>query len=366
MDIKNLAQSALIVAAGVLTFNVSAQNAVSPAPSIAPLKVAYVYVSPLADTGWTAQHEAGRKQLQANLGAAVKTQYVDKVAEGADAERVIRDLATQGAQLIFTTSFGYMDPTLKVAKEFPKTTFVHVSGYKTAANVATVNARFYEGRYVAGWLAGKHSKSGVAGYVAAFPIPEVLQGVNAFTLGMQAAKPGAQVKLVWTNSWHDPSRETEAANTLIAQGADVLTHHTDSNAVPLAAQAKNVGVLSYNSNMMQSAPTAQLAAVTHHWGAYETQAAKQVIAGTWKTSQVWGGAKEGMISLEGYGKLVPAAQQTQAQSMLKQIAAGTLHPFSGKLTDNTGKLRQASGSMNDAALNDMNWLVAGVVGSLPK
>ena len=346
--------------------SVAPQFVAAQAKTAKPLDVAFVYVSPVSDTGWTAQHDAGRKQLQANLGTAVTTSFVDKVAEGADAERVIRDLAVQGKQLIFTTSFCFMDPTLKVAKEFPKTTFVHVSGYKTAPNVANVNARFYESRYVAGWLAGKYSKSGTAGYVAAFPIPEVLQGVNAFTLGMQSANPKAQVKLVWTNSWFDPGRETEAANTLIAQGADVLTHHTDSNAVPLAAEAKKIKVLSYHSDMQSSAPNAQLAATTHQWGVYYTQTAKQVIAGTWKTGSLWGGAKEGMIRVEGFGKAVSKADQAAVLSKLKAIADGKLHPFTGKITDNAGKVHQDKGVMSDAALSDMNYLVARVVGSVPK
>ena len=360
MDIKHL----LALASACAFFMHPAARAQTQ--SARPLDVGFVYVSPISDAGWTAQHDAGRKALQAALGGGVKTRFVDKVAEGADAERVIRDLAATGSQLIFTTSFGFMEPTLKVAKEFPNVKFVHVSGYKTASNVANVNARFYEGRYVAGWLAGKNSRSGVAGYVAAFPIPEVLQGINAFTLGMQAANPKAQVKVIWTNAWFDPSRETEVANTLIAQGADVLTHHTDSNAVALAAEAKKVRVVSYNSDMSASAPKAQLVAVTHHWGAYYSAAAKQVIAGQWKTSSVWGGAKEGMIQLDGFGKDLPKAQQAQAAAKLKAIASGTLHPFSGKITSNAGKVILEKGTMSDAQLNEMNYLVQGVQGAIPK
>lgn len=360
MDIKHL----LALASACAFFINPTSSAIAQATR--PLDVGFVYVSPVSDAGWTAQHDAGRKQLQTSLKEGVKTRFVDKVAEGADAERVIRDLAATGSKLIFTTSFGFMEPTLKVAKEFPEVKFVHVSGYKTAPNVANVNARFYEGRYVAGWLAGKKSQSGVAGYVAAFPIPEVLQGINAFTLGMQAANPKAQVKVIWTASWFDPARETEVANTLIAQGADVLTHHTDSNAVALAAEAKKVRVVSYNSNMASSAPKAQLVAVTHHWGDYYTAAAQQVIAGQWKTSSVWGGAKEGMIKLDGFGKDITAAQQQEALAKLKAIANGKLHPFSGKIVSNTGKVVSEKGTMSDAQLNEMNYLVQGVQGSIPK
>ncbi|HQR78298.1 MAG TPA: BMP family ABC transporter substrate-binding protein, partial [Burkholderiaceae bacterium] len=205
-------------------------------PAAAPLKVGFVYVSPVGDAGWTSQHNAGRLEMEKALGDKVKTSFVEKVPEGADAERVIRDLAQQGNTLIFTTSFGFMNPTIKVAEEFPNTKFEHATGYKTAPNVNTYNARFYEGRYLAGMVAGKMSKTGTLGYVAAFPIPEVLQGINAFTLGARAVNPKAQVRVVWVNSWYDPGKERDAANTLMGQGADVVTHHTDSTATVAVAE----------------------------------------------------------------------------------------------------------------------------------
>ncbi len=335
-----------------------------------PLDVGFVYVSPVTEAGWTFQHDQGRKAMEKALGAQVKTRFVDKVAEGADAERVIRDLAATGSKLIFTTSFGFMEPTLKVAKEFPNTQFVHVSGYKTAPNVANVNARFYEGRYLAGYLAGKSSKSGVAGYVAAFPIPEVLQGINAFALGMREANPKAQVKVIWTTSWFDPAREADASKTLIAQGADVLTHHTDSGAVAIAAEGagegKNIQFIAYHSDMKALAPKSQLAAVTHHWDAYYTKAVQQVLAGTWKTSSEWNGMSKGMVKLESIAAAVPKEVRAAIASREKSILLGKKTVFAGTLKDNTGKVQHTGGAMSDTQINAMNYLLEGVVGSLPK
>jgi basic membrane protein A and related proteins len=364
MDIKHLLS--LACACVFFTNPCAAQSATKPK---APLDVAFVYVSPLTNTGWTFQHDQGRKQMAATLKGAVKTKYVDNVAEGADSERVIRDLAATGSQLIVTTSFGYMEPTLKVAKEFPNTQFIHVSGYKNAANLATVNGRFYEGRYLAGYLAGKSSASGVAGYVAAFPIPEVLQGINAFTLGMRQANAQAQVKVIWTASWFDPARESDAAKALIAQGADVLTHHTGSGAVALAAEAatdKGVRLIAYPSDMRSIAPKAQLAAITHHWGDYYTQAAKQVMTGKWHSSSEWNGMNKGMVKLQSIAANVPKDVKAKLAALEKGIVSGKQSVFAGTLTDNTGKLQQASGTMTDAGLNSMNYLLEGVVGSLPK
>ena len=264
------------------------------APKAAPLKVGFVFVSPIGDAGWTSQHNLGRLAMEKAFGDRVQTSFVEKVPEGADAERVIRDLAQQGNVLIFTTSFGFMNPTIKVAEEFPQTRFEHATGYKTAANVNTYNARFYEGRYLAGVVAGRMSKSGTLGYVAAFPIPEVLQGINAFTLGARSVNPKVQVRVVWVNSWYDPGKERDAATTLIGQGADVVTHHTDSTATVAAAEEKGKMAIAYHSDMRKFGPNAQLAAVTHHWGDYYTARAKAVMDGTWsvkpaKGSSSWKG-----------------------------------------------------------------------------
>lgn len=342
--------------------------AVSPTASAAdpaPLGVGFVYVSPIGDAGWTMQHDIGRKEMEKALGAKVKSKYVENVPEGADSERVIRDLAQQGNKLIFTTSFGYMNPTIKVAKQFPNVKFVHVTGYKTAPNVASANARFYEGRYLAGILAGKMSKSNVAGYVAAFPIPEVLQGINAFTRGMRSVNPKAEVKVIWVNSWFDPGKERDAAMTLLGQGADVVTHHTDSTAVVQAAEEKGKYAIAYHSDMSKYGPKAHIGAVTHHWGQYYTKAAQQVIDGTWKSTAVWGGIKDGMVKLEGISAAVPADVKQLIAAKQKDIVAGTLSPFEGPIKDNQGKVRHEKGPMGDDGLNKMEYYVEGVVGKLP-
>ncbi len=340
--------------------------ALSPAASAAdPLNVGFVYVSPIGEAGWTTQHDMGRKEMEKNLGSKVKSKVVENVPEGADAERVIRDLAQQGNKLIFTTSFGYMNPTLKVAKQFPDVKFVHLTGYKTAKNVATVNARFYEARYLAGVLAGKMTKSNVAGYVAAFPIPEVLQGINAFTRGMRSVNPKAEVKVIWVNSWFDPGKERDAAITLMGQGADVVTHHTDSTAIVQAAEERGKFAVAYHSDMKKFGPKAQIGAVTHHWGKYYTQAAQDVIDGKWKSTSVWGGIKDGMVKLEGIGSAVPADVKQLVAAKEKEIVAGTLTPFAGPVKDNEGKVRLEKGPMSDDALNKMDYYVEGVAGKLP-
>jgi len=358
---RSFASCAWILCAATLT------AVASGAASAAPLQIGFVYVSPIGDAGWSYQHELGRRELQATLGDKVKTSYVEKVGEGADAERVIRQFAANGAKLIFTTSFGYMNPTIKVAKRFPKVVFEHATGYKRAKNVGTYLARFYEGRYLAGIIAGKMTKSDQIGYVAAFPIPEVVRGINAFTRGIRSVNPKAEVKVVWTSSWYDPGKEREAAETLIAQGADVLTHHTDSTAVIQTAEDRHVYVIAYHSDMSKFGPHAQLTAVTHHWGEFYTRVARQVLAGSWKSTSVWGGIKEGMIRLAPLSDAVPKDVAALVRAKQQGIAAGTLHPFQGPLKDQQGKLRVAAGStLSDKQMLGMNWYVEGVVGKLPK
>ena len=331
-----------------------------------PLKIGFVYVSPIGDAGWTFQHDTGRKEMEKALGGKVTTKYIESVPEGADAERVIRDLAQSGHNLIFTTSFGYMNPTLKVATAFPKVDFEHATGYKTAKNVGIYNARFYEGRYLAGIVAGKMSKTGVAGYVAAFPIPEVVMGINAFARGMRSVNPKAEVKVIWTNSWFDPGRESEASTTLVSQGADVLTHHTDSTATVQTAEAKKVYAIAYHSDMSKYGPNAQLTAVTHHWGDYYTKVAQSVVDGKWQQDNVWGGIKDGMIKLAPFNKVVPPDVVAMVKKAEGEIAAGKLHPFTGPMKTNDGKEVLAAGkTITDAELSKMDYYVEGVVGKLP-
>ena len=361
---KNLAAA---FAAACFIFPVFSQTTPS-AP--APLKVGFVYVTPVTDAGWVRQHENGRQAVQAALGTQVKTSFVENVPEGPDAERVIRDLAQQGHKLIFTPSFGYMEPTLKVAKDFPDVKFESVTGYKTAVNVATVNARYYEGRYLAGIAAARMSKTQLAGYVAGFPIPEVLQGINAFALGMRSVNPRAEVKVIWLNAWFDPPRERDAAMTLFNQNADVLAFHTASNAVMTAAQERGKLAVAYHSDMRSVAPDAQILAVTHQWGDYYTRRAREVLAGTWTSGNVWGGVKEGMVRVGDFGPKVPAAVQQEVLARQKDMASGKLQPFAaGKaaVLNNTGAVVIAAGStLSDAQILGMNFLVQGVQGSLPK
>ena len=331
-----------------------------------PLKIGFVYVSPIGDAGWTFQHDIGRKEMEKALGGKVTTKFVENVPEGADAERVIRDLAQSGHNLIFTTSFGYMNPTLKVATAFPTVKFEHATGYKTASNVGIYNARFYEGRYLAGIVAGKMTKTGVAGYVAAFPIPEVVMGINAFARGMRSVNPKAEVKVIWTNSWFDPGRETEASNTLVSQGADVLTHHTDSTAAVQTAEAKKVYAIAYHSDMSKYGPNAQLTAVTHHWGDYYTRVAQSAVDGKWQQDNVWGGIKDGMIKLAPFNKVVPSDVVATVKKAEGEIAAGKLNPFTGPMKTNEGKEVLAAGkTITDADLSKMDYYVEGVVGKLP-
>ncbi|MDZ7920699.1 BMP family ABC transporter substrate-binding protein [Rhodoferax sp.] len=332
-----------------------------------PLKLGFLYVAPLGDAGWVRQHEEGRQAVAAALEAKVQTTYVENVAEGPDAERVIRDLARQGYQLIFTPSFGYMEPTLKVAQEFPDVKFESITGYKTAPNVATANARYYEGRYLAGVAAGRMTKSKLAGYVAGFPIPEVLQGINAFTLGMRSVNPQAQVKVVLLGEWFNPPRERDAAMTLFNQGVDVIAFHTGSTAVMAAAQERGKFAVAYHSDMRKVAPDAQIVAVTHQWGAYYTARTQAVLNGSWKSGNVWGGVKDGMIRVGDFGSKVPKAVQAEVLQRQKDIAAGKLHPFKAQadVLDNEGKLVIAKGkTLSDADILGMNWLVAGVLGKL--
>lgn len=334
-----------------------------------PIKAAFVYVAPLSDTGWVRQHEEGRQAVQAALGTWVQTTFVENVAEGADAERVIRDLARQGHKIIFTPSFGYMEPTLKVAQDFPDVRFESITGYKTTANVAAANARYYEGRYLAGVAAGRMTRTQVAGYVAGFPIPEVLQGINAFMLGMRSVNPRAELKVIWLNAWFDPPRERDAAMSLFNQNVDVVAFHTGSSAVMTAAQERGRMAVAYHSDMRKVAPDAQIVAVTHQWGSYYTERVRAALDGTWKSGNLWGGVREGMVRVGDFGPRVPKAVQDEVLARQKDIASGRLHPFHAvaAVRDNEGReVIPAGHTLSDADILRMNWLVEGVQGKLPR
>ena len=335
------------------------------AEAAAPLKVGFVYVAPIGKAGWTYQHELGRLALQAKLGDKVKTSYVANVSEGADAERVIRQMASDGNGLIFTTSFGFMNPTIKVAEAFPKVKFEHCTGYKRRVNVATYSARFYEGRYLAGLVAGHMSKKGVIGYVAAFPIPEVVQGINATLLGARKANPNIKIKVVWTSSWFDPGKDREAADTLISQGADVLMNHTDSPTTVQVGEEKGVWTTGYDSDMSMYGPKTCLTSTTMIWDQYYIKRANMVLDGAWKSTDTWGGVGSGMIRMAPLNKAVPASVAKELETATSDIAAGRLKPFVGPVLNQAGKVAIPSGqALTDQQILSMNWFAQGVEGKL--
>ena len=368
---KNLRRSAhagrwtaLVASCSLVGGLLAIPTAPATAAASQPLQACFVYVSPVGQAGWTYQHELGRQAMDQALGEQVKSRFVEAVAEGPDSERVMRELARSGCGLVFATSFGYLEPALRVAADFPQVKFEHAGGYKTAANLNTYNARYYEARWLAGWLAGRSSKTGVAGYVAGFPVPEVVQGINAFTLGMRVANPRAEVKVLWLNAWFDPPREREAALTLVAQGADVLTNHSGSTAVAQAAEEKGVMLLAYQSDMRRFAPTAQLAAVTLHWGGHYTQVAQAVLAGQWQPRPVWGGMKDGLVQLSALADSMPAAVKAELATERRAILSGQRLPFAAPLVDSQGRQRLAKGALSDAQIGTMDWFVQGVTGGV--
>ncbi len=335
--------------------------------SAAPLKVGFVYVSPIGDAGWTYQHDEARKIVQEEFGDKIETTYVESVAEGADAERVIRNMASRGYDLIFTTSFGYMNPTQKVAKMFPKVKFEHATGYKTDANMGNYQARDYQGRYLAGMLAGAMSKNGVIGYVGAFPIPEVIRGINSFMLGAQQMNPNVKMKVVWVNTWHDPAREREAADSLILQGADVLSMHTDSAAVVQAAEARGIYSLGFNSDMRSYGPKTHLSASTQHWESIYRHKIQAVLDGTWKPESIWHGLTEGVVDLSSINEIVPAEVAATIEQYKKEIVNGSRDVYQGPIYDQDGALKVAEGkALDDEALHKQDWYVKGIEGKIPR
>jgi basic membrane protein A len=330
------------------------------------LKIGFVYVSPVGDAGWTFQHDQGRQQMQQALGDRVTTTFVESVSEGADAERVIREMASSGHDLILATSFGFMNPVERVAQQFPNVKFMHATGYKSGPNFINYNARFYEGRYLTGVVAGEMTNSNILGYIAAFPIPEVLQGINAFTLGAQSVNPDIQVRVIWVNSWYDPGKEREAAMALIAQGADVVTHHTDSTAAVQAAQERGIYAVGYHSDMSKYGPDAHLTAATHHWGDYYTEAARKALEEGTMIETIWGGIADGFIDLAPINPVVPQSVQDKVTQLKQQIRTGQFHPFTGPVVAQDGSQVVPAGEvMSDEALGQMNFYVQGVNSRLP-
>ena len=337
-----------------------------PAMAEPELKVGFVYVGPVGDHGWTFQHDQGRQAIEATFGDRVSTTFVESVKEGPDAERVIRQLAASGHGLIFTTSFGFMDPTLKVAKQFPNVKFEHATGFKRAPNVSTYSGRFYEGRHVIGKIAGKMSKTGKIGYIASFPIPEVVRGINAATMAAQSVNPDIEVQVVWVNTWYDPGKEADAAKALIAQGADIIMQHTDSPAALQAAE--NAGVMAFGqaSNMAKFAPNAQLTAIEDNWAPYYVKRTQDVLDGTWESSDSWGGMDVDEVVMSPYWNM-PYEVAVMAKEAEAKIRTGKVHAFTGPMIDRDGKERLAAGQVaDDGMLLGMDFFVQGVKGDLPK
>ncbi len=342
--------------------------AAAPAPAAKPepFKAAWVYVGPVGDAGWTYAHDVGRKAVEAEFGDKVKTTFVEKVPEGADAERVIRDLAAQGNKIIFATSFGFMEQMLKVASEFPDVKFEHATGYKTSPNMRIYDAKFYEDAYMAGVIAGSVTKTNTLGFVASFPIPEVLRNINAYTLGAQSVNPKVKTKVVWVSTWFDPPKESEAAQSLINGGADVLLQNTDSSAVLQTAEKNGKFAFGWDSDMSAAAPKAHLASCVVIWDGYYKKAVKEAMDGSWKTERTVWGVKEGQNALVKIADSVPEAAKKKLDEIKEGLKAGTFEVFTGPIAGADGKELLAKGVQADQAWKDkVDFYVKGVEGKIP-
>jgi basic membrane protein A and related proteins len=330
------------------------------------LKVGFIYLGPVGDFGWTYQHEVGRQYVVKELGSKVETTYLENVNEGPDSERAIEQLARSGHKLIFTTSFGYMDPTVKVAKKYPNVFFEHNTGYKRDKNVATYSARFYEGRYIQGRIAAKMSKSGVLGYIVSFPIPEVISGINSTILGAQSINPDIKVKIIWINSWFDPGKEADAGKALLDQGADVIMQHTDSPAAMQIAEARHAHAFGQDSDMIKFGPNAQLTAIINNWGPYYVERVQAVLDNKWTSGDVWGGLKSKMLVMAPYTNM-PDDVKKLAMETEAAIADGTLHPFKCPVVDQEGKSVECRGGthLDDGQILGMNFYVKGIDDKIP-
>ena len=344
-----------------------APAASAPAPKPEPLKIAFAYVGPVGDGGWSFAHDNGRKALEKEFGDKIKTSFVENVPESADAERVIRDMASQGNKLIFGTTFGYMEPMLKVAADVKDVKFEHATGYKQAENMRTYDSRTYEGAYMAGVIAGKMTKTNTLGVVASVPIPEVIRNINSFTLGAQLSNPKIKTKVVWVNGWFDPPKETEAATSLMNGGADILFQNTDSPAVLKAAEDKGKRAFGWDSDMTAYGPKAHLASAVINWGPYYIKATQEVLDGKWTGgSHTWWGVKEGAIDLVSIAEDVPAETKARVDEVKKGLADGSFVIWKGPIADNTGKVQIAKDMVaDDKFLGGLNFFVKGVEGKVP-
>ena len=341
----------------------------APAPAPAkpePLKVAFAYVGPVGDGGWSFAHDNARKALEAEFGDKIQTSFVESVPEGADAERVFRDLASQGNKIVFGTSFGYMEPMIKVAADFKDVKFEHATGYKTAENLRTYDSRTYEGAYMAGVIAGGMTKSNTLGVVASVPIPEVIRNINSFTLGAQSVNPKVTTRVVWVNNWFDPPKETEAATSLINSGADVLMQNTDSSAVLQTAEKLGKRGFGWDSDMTAYGPKAHLGSSVINWAPYYKKTVADALAGSWSTGKAWWGVKEGSIDLVSIADDVPAELKQKVETVKAGLKDGSFAIWKGPIKDQAGKEMLAKDVVaDDAFLGGIKFYVKGVEGKLP-
>jgi simple sugar transport system substrate-binding protein len=331
-------------------------------------KVGFVYVGPVGDGGWTYEHDKGRLAIEEHFGDKVETVFVESVPEGPDSERVMTQMALDGADLIFTTSFGYMDPTINVAKKFPDVKFEHATGYKTADNVSVYSARFYEGRAVQGIIAGHMTESNIIGYIGSYPIPEVIRGINSAYIHAKKVNPDVEFKIVWAFTWFDPAKEADAAKVLIEQGADVILQHTDSTAPQAAAQAAgNVYTFGQASDMAEYAPKPRISSIIDNWAPYYIARTQAVMDGTWESVSTWDGIGAGMVGIGEITDAVPAAVKEEALALKDKIASGEYHPFTGPLKKQDGSAWLADGEVaDDGTLAGMNFYVEGITGDIPQ
>jgi basic membrane protein A and related proteins len=352
-----IAAAAVMLTAGASLFGASAAD---------KLKVGFIYLGPIGDLGWTYQHELARQALVKEFGDKIETTFLENVSEGPDSERSIEQLVRAGNKLIFTTSFGYMEPTLKVAKKYPNVHFEHATGYKRADNMSTYSGRFYEGRYIQGIIAAKMSKSGVLGYIGSFPIPEVISGINATILGAQTINPNIKIKIIWANSWFDPGKEADSAKALLDQGADVIMQHTDSPAAMQIASERGKLAFGQDSEMIKFGPKAQLTSIEDNWAPYYIDRVKAELDGTWKSEDTWGGLKSKLVVMAPYTNM-PDDVKKLAEDTQAAITEGKLFPFKCPVMGQDGKEVECKGGdhLADGQVLGMNFYVKGIDDTIP-
>lgn len=351
---------------GLAAVALAAGSSSVPAMAQEKIKACFVYIGSKTDGGWSQAHDIGRQQVDKELGDKVETVFVENVPEGPDAERAIERLARSNCAIIFTTSFGFMDQTVAVAKKFPDVKFEHATGYKTADNLAVYNSRFYEGRYIQGQIAAKMSKAGVAGYIASFPIPEVVMGIDAFVLGAQSVNKDFKLKVVWANTWFDAGKEADAAKVLIDQGVDIITQHTDSTGPMQVAAERGIKAFGQASDMIKAGPETQLTAIVDTWGPYYVKRIEAVLDGSWKTANIWDGLKDGILTMAPYTNM-PDDVKKMAEETEAKIKSGELKPFAGPINKQDGSVWLKEGeTADDGTLLGLNFYVAGVDDKLPQ